>query len=586
MKKIKGLALLLLLAVCLAWTDTALAELTPAGTVISNQAHADYKDANGNSLPRVYATPVTTLVGQVAAVDISPPTATKSKAKGTTVNFGAEILNTGNGQDTYTLAVATCPGWTAVIYRDDNQNGIRDVGEDQEVAATTVLDPDQSFWVVVQVTSPAVGVSNGDTCDTDLTATSQFDGTVYDMGTFTYVVQDAELTVNKTVQPSGGVAPGTTLTYAISGTNTGTAIAENVIVTDSIPANTTYVTNSIRIGAAGGTYSTATPQTDLADNGQAGGDKADYNVSNAGQVTVFWGDSPVGDSGVIYFQVTVNANVQAGVHIENTANIDYEVGGITQPTDNSTKAQNTVDSLPQVSITSDQSLSGDPSDEMVFPIQVCNDGNSSDVIDLTTQSSQGWTWTLWLDLDLDGKVEDDGDYILTDTDGDGKVDTGSLPVGACRTILALVTIPAGSADQSQDTTIITAISSNDPTVNDFVTLITTVTAPVLNIQKTVNPTGTQLPGTVLEYTITATNTGNGTATDVSVTDTIPTHTTFVAGSIKTGSTLASLATRSDAVDGDGAGFSDGINAVVAPDGGSLSLGHNGQWIVRFSVTID
>ncbi|SHJ95398.1 conserved repeat domain-containing protein/fimbrial isopeptide formation D2 domain-containing protein [Desulfatibacillum alkenivorans DSM 16219] len=585
MKNFRTLVLLCLIAACLVWSGPVYAALTPAGTVISNQAHADYKDANGNSLPRVYATPVTTLVGQVAAVDLSPPTATKSKAKGTTVNFGAEILNTGNGQDTFTLSVATCAGWTAVIYLDNNENGIRDAGEDTEVAATATLDPDESYWVVVQVTSPA-GASNGDACDTDLTATSQFNGTVYDMGTFTYVVQDAELTVNKTVNPSGGVDPGAVLTYAIEGSNTGTATAENVIITDPIPANTTYVANSIRIGPAGGTYGTATPQTDLADNGQVGGDRADYNISNPGKVTVFWGDAPAGDSGIIYFQVTVNANVQAGVHIENTADIDYEVGGVSQPTDNSTKAQNTVDSQPDVSITTDQSLSGDPSDEMVYPIEVCNYGNAADVIDLTVQSSQGWTWTLWLDLDLDGIVEDDGDYILTDTDGDGKVDTGSLPVGACRTILALVTIPAGSADQSQDTTIITVASSVDPTVTDSVTLITTVTAPVLNITKTVNPTGPQNPGTVLVYTITATNTGTGAATEVSVTDQVPTYTTFVPGSIHTGSTVASLASRSDAIDGDGAGYSQGVNSVVAPDGGTLSLGQNGQWIVRFSVTID
>ncbi|WP_028313896.1 isopeptide-forming domain-containing fimbrial protein [Desulfatibacillum aliphaticivorans] len=585
MKNFRILAFLCLIAACLVWAGPGYAALTPAGTVISNQAHADYKDANGNSLPRVFATPVTTLVGQVAAVDLSPPTSTKSKAKGTTVNFGAEIVNTGNGQDAYTLAVATCPGWTAVIYLDDNENGIRDAGEDTEVTATAALDPNENYWVVVQVTSPA-GASNGDACDTDLTATSQFDGTVYDMGTFTYVVQDAELTVNKTVSPSGGVDPGTVLTYAIEGSNTGTATAENVIVTDPIPANTTYVANSIRVGPSGGTYGTATPQTDLADNGQVGGDTADYNISNPGKVTVFWGDAPAGDSGIIYFQVTVNANVQAGVHIENTADIDYEVGGVSQPTDNSTKAQNTVDSQPDVSITTDQSLSGDPSDEMVYPIEVCNYGNSADVIDLTVQSSQGWTWTLWLDLDLDGMVEDDGDYILTDTDGDGKVDTGSLAVGACRTILALVTIPAGSADQSQDTTLITVASSVDPTVTDSVTLITTVTAPVLNITKTVNPTGTQNPGTVLVYTITATNTGTGAATEVSVTDQIPTYTTFVAGSIHTGSTVASLAARSDAIDGDGAGYSQGVNSVVAPDGGTLSLGQNGQWIVRFSVTID
>jgi len=45
-----------------------LAAGTVAGTVISNQAYADYKDSNGNAMTRVFSNTVTTIVTQVAAI--------------------------------------------------------------------------------------------------------------------------------------------------------------------------------------------------------------------------------------------------------------------------------------------------------------------------------------------------------------------------------------------------------------------------------------------------------------------------------------------------------------------------------------
>ena len=56
----------------------------------------------------------------------------------------------------------------------------------------------------------------------------------------TPVNQPASLAMVKSVSPSGNVAPGATLTYTIVMTNSGGA-ATAVVVTDPIPANTTYV---------------------------------------------------------------------------------------------------------------------------------------------------------------------------------------------------------------------------------------------------------------------------------------------------------------------------------------------------------
>jgi uncharacterized repeat protein (TIGR01451 family) len=112
---------------------------------------------------------------------------------------------------------------------------------------------------------------------------------------------------------------------------------------------------------------------------------------------------------------------------------------------------------------------------------------------------------------------------------------------------------------------------------------------VLSVVETVFPdpaSGAQPPGTVLTYTVTVTNSGNGNATGVFITDMVPTYTTYVLGSIRTGATAGTLAVRSDATDGDGADYNSGTNAIIIPDGGSLSLGKNGTWVLEFKVTID
>ena len=99
------------------------------------------------------------------------------------------------------------------------------------------------------------------------------------------------------------------MTYAIEGANTGTATAENVIITDAVPANTSYVSNSIRIGPLGGTYGTAAPQTDLADDGQAGGDAADYKHFQRGESNSVLGRRTCRGQRRDLFQVTVNEDV-------------------------------------------------------------------------------------------------------------------------------------------------------------------------------------------------------------------------------------------------------------------------------------
>ncbi len=95
-----------------------------------------------------------------------------------------------------------------------------------------------------------------------------------------------------------------------------------------------------------------------------------------------------------------------------------------------------------------------------------------------------------------------------------------------------------------------------------------------------------VPGSVITYQVTTTNSGNGNATVVVLTDIVPNFTTYKAGTIRTGSSVATLTGRTDATDGDGAEFNSGSNAIVVPDGSALTLGPSGTWVFEFQVTVN
>ena len=573
------LTMVLFAAVALMLAPTAHAVGTLATTAITNQAYADYDDANGNSLPRVYSNTVTTVVSQVAAVSSTPETATHNGIAGTEVEYPASICNNGNGSDTITPAAVNDLGWTVTIYPDLNNNGVWDSGtEGTPVADTGSLAADQCYPVIVVVSVPD-GVLNGTLGLTTLTVTSTFDGTVVDTSVFTTDVEAAVLTLIKTATPANP-QPGDTITYAITGSNSGSP-AYRINVIDAIPANTTYVATSIKTGPVGGTYAGATSMTD-ADDVETFTTATAYYNSGTTQLEFYWPQCP--PSGVLYFQVTVDSDVASGTGISNVATATYGLvaDNLLHPYTESTNSSTvTVATLPGVVLDPDQSSAGDPGDQMVYVFTVQNTGNASDTFDLTYNSSAGWTWVIWKDVDGNGIPGTDGDSIVTDS--------GLLNALATESLLAVATIPAGTSNASVDTTVVTGTSRIDTGVSSLVTLTTTVEAPVLSVVKTVFPdpaSGAQPPGTVLTYTVTVTNSGNGNATGVFITDMVPTYTTYVLGSIRTGATAGTLAVRSDATDGDGADYNSGTNAIIIPDGGSLSLGKNGTWVLEFKVTID
>lgn len=98
---------------------------------------------------------------------------------------------------------------------------------------------------------------------------------------------------------------------------------------------------------------------------------------------------------------------------------------------------------------------------------VTHTGVSFDTKDITYVSSRGWT---------SGLYAADGVTPLTDTNGNGIVDTGRLSAGQSVTIVVKVSVPAGTLAGTQDVTTVTANSGRNPSpANSYsVTDITTV----------------------------------------------------------------------------------------------------------------
>lgn len=271
-----------------ATTTLTLAGGTPPGTVISNQATVDYTDANGNPL-QALSNVVTTTVTQQASVIVDPDRASNADP-GDVVYYAHVVTNASNAADTINLTASSSQGWVLAIYHDVGIIGAYEPGIDLPVTDTGVLAVDATFNILVSVSVPAATAS-GAVDVTTVTGTSVYDNGVSDIATDTTTVTAPTLSVVKSVLPAGPQPPGTVLTYTIVVTNNGNAQANTVVLTDPIPANTTYQAGTITFNAA--------PRTDAVDP-----DNAEFSANT---VTVNVGTlAATGGSATVSFQVQID----------------------------------------------------------------------------------------------------------------------------------------------------------------------------------------------------------------------------------------------------------------------------------------
>ena len=299
---------------------------TPAGTSITNVATATYELANGDEAS-VDSNIVTLKVDELLDVSVawSDPSDVSASAGGTGQLLKFTVTNGGNGTESFTLATLANgggddfdPSVTSIVL-DSNSNGAYDAGFDTAYSSGSndpQLDPDQSITVFVLSSIPA-GAGDGHRGRVDLTAAAKtgsgapgtsFDGQGQgggdavvgatgadseDDGYYRVAKASVAFVKSATVADSFGgtaAAPGSTITYTLAATVSGSGSLANLRVSDPVPAGTTYKPGSLTLEGA--------PLTDSAD--------ADSGSFSGAAVNVALGTVAAGATRTITFQVKID----------------------------------------------------------------------------------------------------------------------------------------------------------------------------------------------------------------------------------------------------------------------------------------
>ncbi len=314
----------LLLALSGAYAMGARAADAPAGTVIVNTAQVHYL-VSGNPFNQSASANLT--VAQLVNVTVSwqngSDVSVTAGSSNQTLLF--KITNTGNGTDTFKLADSlVTPGGTVftpaacLVYFDTANTGVFDPSDVLYTPGTNdpqlVQNASKNMLIVCNVPNGAADTALGEMQlgATSKTATGAFGtvnvgagvggvdaivGTTTGISDATGIYQVHQFAVayvkSATVSTPGGghkVVSGATIEYTLTLTPSGTATGNNLVVTDPVPANTTFVTGSLLLNG-----SAVTPA-----NG-------DYNLTTPGAVTVKLGNlAGSATAQVVKFQVTIN----------------------------------------------------------------------------------------------------------------------------------------------------------------------------------------------------------------------------------------------------------------------------------------
>ncbi len=294
-----------------------------AGSLVENTATATFQQ--GATTTTVTSNTVVVRIDELLDVTVASLDGANVPitASGAVLRF--QVENTGNGPEAFNLLVDAAlagddfdPAVVAIVW-DSNNNGIYEPGTDLLITpggATPVMAPDAlgTVFVVLEWTTPP---ADGDLARVRLTATAVTGsgpaGTVFagegegggdavvgaqnatGNALGTVFSQTATVTLSKAatiVDPFGGTeaVPGAVVTYQLTAAVNGSAPVSDLVVSDAIPAGTSYVAASLRLNGASLT--------------DAAGD--DAGTASPTGIAVDLGTVAAGASHVVTFQVAID----------------------------------------------------------------------------------------------------------------------------------------------------------------------------------------------------------------------------------------------------------------------------------------
>ncbi|WP_297920770.1 hypothetical protein [uncultured Agitococcus sp.] len=204
--------------------------------------------------------------------------------------------------------------------------------------------------------------------------------------------------------------------------------------------------------------------------------------------------------------------------IGNTATATYTDASAINRTATSNTVQTVVQQVRAFDLVANETRYVAPGGQVTFPHTLTNTGNGSDTISLSVANNTGDNF------DLTGFV------IYADADGNGIPDNATpvtsvtLAAGGVYKFVVVANAPVTAANAQQATTTVTASAAAGGgllAVSDTNTDTAIIsTNAVVTVTKSANIL-TGPTGTVVEYTLTYTNTGNTAATSLAISDLIP-----------------------------------------------------------------
>lgn len=436
--------------------------VTPAGTVIKNQASASYRDASG-VIRYTTSNIVETLIQQVAAVQLTQDQS-RPVVAGRQIFLSHTVTNAGNGRDRFNLSIQNQLAddfdlTGLVIYQDSDQDGQPDVFAPITTTPELAMQESWSFVVAAQV--PA-GTSANEDAVVQVLATSEHNNTITAMNNDTVTVADgAVIEVFKSMSATSGNSPDGPFTVTLNYRNVGTGNAVDVTLIDALPDGMTYVPSSGRWSGTGGQVLSDT------NNGPVGTDpflvycayeascggfaeaNTDVDSISNNQVTAVVSAMAPGDSGSITFDVMIANGLDASA-LYNVAEFEYTSNSVVSTRQLSNVVAFEVKHQPSVVLNGSTSDSTDGVNEpnvvassaqglpVSFTKTVWNTGNDTDTFELSFDRVAA-TFPAGSIFRL---LQSDGLTPLLDTNGNGVPDTGPLAARGSYVVILQVIPPA------------------------------------------------------------------------------------------------------------------------------------------------
>lgn len=468
---------------------------TVANTATVTSTETDSNTANNTATTNTAVTPVADL--RIAKTDSVDPA-----IAGGTMAYTLTVTNDGPSGATNVVLTDVLPTGLTFASATASQGSVNhaagtvtaNLGNLANGASATVT-------INVNIAATATGTINntatvtGTQTDDDTTNNSDTESTVLN--------SQVDLAVTKT-DGLTNVISGNNLTYTIIVTNNGLSQATNVSLTDALPANLTYSSHTISQGTA-----TITGQNFSAAIGTlAPGGTATITVTAAVSGTA---------TGVI----TNTASVTATQTDTNTAN---------------NSATDTTTATPQIDLQITKSDTPDPvvaGNQLTYTILVTNAGPST-ATGVTVTDVLASTLTFVSGTSTVGTVANNAGTVT------GTI--GTLASGASATVTLVVAVAPTARGAISNTASVTGTETDSNTANNSSTTSTTANGNVdLSIAKA-DSTDPVVAGNTLTYTLTVTNNGPSTATNVVVTDILPSAITFASASASQGTVTNSSGT--------------------------------------------